>query len=253
MSWFEYSGSRIYFEEEGAGSPVLFLPGWSESIEEFADLRRTLARNFRVIAADLPGSGKSGPQPRSYTPTYYDDDARAFLALLKSLDAAPAHLAGFSDGGEVALVMAALDPASVRSVAAWGAMGEVCSPPVIQMFGSAMDSQLAPVKALADHLKAMYGEENARLMCRSAAAAWAELAASGGSISRSRASNIACPTLLIAGELDFIVPATVVASLAQVIPGAQFELMKGAGHVMHVDCGDALAEAVVGFLRRRDG
>ena len=99
MSWFEYSGSRIYFEEEGAGSPVLFLPGWSESIEEFADLRRTLARNFRVIAADLPGSGKSGPQPRSYTPTYYDDDARAFLALLKSLDAAPAHLAGFSDGG----------------------------------------------------------------------------------------------------------------------------------------------------------
>ena len=55
MSWFEHGGNTIYYEEEGQGQPVIFLPGWSESIDEFAPLRGALAAQFRVISADLPG------------------------------------------------------------------------------------------------------------------------------------------------------------------------------------------------------
>ena len=67
MAWFEHNGSRIYYEEQGSGAAVLVLPGFAGSIEEFAVLREALvAAGYRVIAADLPGSGRSEPQPRAY-------------------------------------------------------------------------------------------------------------------------------------------------------------------------------------------
>jgi pimeloyl-ACP methyl ester carboxylesterase len=65
---------------------------------------------FRVVAADLPGSGESEPIPREYTPDYYEDDARTFATFVGEVIGRPAHLVGFSDGGEVALLMAIQDP-----------------------------------------------------------------------------------------------------------------------------------------------
>ncbi len=43
MAWFEHNTSRIYYEEQGSGTPVLVLPGFAGSIEEFAALRRAAA------------------------------------------------------------------------------------------------------------------------------------------------------------------------------------------------------------------
>ena len=44
----------------------MLLPGWGGSITKFNQLRRELGHGFRVIAVDLPGSGRSQPQPRQY-------------------------------------------------------------------------------------------------------------------------------------------------------------------------------------------
>jgi valacyclovir hydrolase len=86
------------------------------------------AERYRVIAADLPGSGRSGPQPRAYSPNYYEEDARTFITFLDERSAAPSHLVGFSDGGEVALLIAAISPAVARSVLVWGAAGFISDP-----------------------------------------------------------------------------------------------------------------------------
>jgi valacyclovir hydrolase len=123
MAVFEHGTSRIYYEEHGSGETVLLLPGFAGSITELSALREALAARYRVIAADLPGSGRSEPQPREYPPTFYEDDARSFAALLQQLETGPAHLVGFSDGGEVSLLMAALTPNVLRSVVTWGAAG----------------------------------------------------------------------------------------------------------------------------------
>lgn len=48
-----------------------------------------------------------------------------FLALLDALGAAPAHIVGFSDGGEYALLMTEMKPSNVRSIATWGPAGSV--------------------------------------------------------------------------------------------------------------------------------
>src|SRR5262249_45283708 len=148
------------------------LPGWGGSIEEFTGLRRELAKAWRVIAADLPGSGRSGPQPREYKPGYFAEDAEAMLALLDRLKAGPAHVAGFSDGGDDALLMALTRPGAVKSVVAWGAAGFLQAPPgMLEAFASLIDAPIPPLAGFADYMKAAYGVENARAMVKSEAVA----------------------------------------------------------------------------------
>src|SRR5438067_220149 len=129
MAWFEHGTSRIYYEAQGSGTPVLLLPGLFVSIEEFSGLRDAIVMaGYQVIAADLPGSGRSEPQPRAYTASYFEEDAHAFAALLQYLTSAPVHLMGFSTGGEVSLLMAALTLGVARSVVTWGAAGVLNDP-----------------------------------------------------------------------------------------------------------------------------
>ena len=82
MAWQAVRRDRIYYECTGRGDAVLMLPGWAGSITELDWLRRELSMGFLVIAADLPGSGRSEPQPRQYAPTFYLDDAQSFLPFV---------------------------------------------------------------------------------------------------------------------------------------------------------------------------
>jgi valacyclovir hydrolase len=249
MAWFEHDGSRICYKDAGSGDAILLMPGWSESIEEFADIRPVLT-NFRVIAADLPGSGKSGPQPRAYPATFYHDDARSFLALLNQLGASPAHVVGFSDGGEVGLVMAEQQPGALRSLFAWGAAGRAAlSPEMLDAFSEVVDAPAEGWAEFSQYLKDAYGEANARSMARSFAAAWREIIAAGGDVSCANASQITCPTLLIAGEHDPIAPPAAVAELAGAIPGGQFLEAKGCGHTVHRDQPEWFVQTLAGWLK----
>lgn len=253
MPWFEHATSRIYYEESGAGDTVLLLPGFAGNIGELAALREALGASYRVIAADLPGSGRSEPQPRAYTATYYAEDAGAFAALLDHLATGPAHLLGFSDGGEVALLMAALTPGVVRSVVTWGAAGTLrqLGGPLLDALERVIDQPTPPLEPFRAYLIAAYGEANARAMTRSFVAAVRAIIAGGGDISWSQAGAIACPVLLITGEHDtFFAPPGAVAELATRIPGAEFLEAAGAGHSVHDDRPDWLARTILDWLQR---
>jgi valacyclovir hydrolase len=249
VPWFDHGETRIYYEESGAGDPALLLPGWGGAIAELAPVRAALEPRFRVIAADLPGSGKSGPQPRTYTPAYYQEDAVAFLALLAAIGASPAHLVGFSDGGEYALLMAASQPDAVRSVATWGAAGSLGTDPALaDPMATLVDDPIPPMRDFSAYMKATYGEANARVMTQSAARAFRTIMEAGGDLSRSRAASIACPALLITGEHDFLATPALVAAMADAIPNGEFLEAKGAGHPVHHEQPAWLAETVVGWL-----
>jgi valacyclovir hydrolase len=253
MANFEYGQSRVYYEESGAGTPVLLLPGWAGSIEELTPLRDALTSRFRVIAADLPGSGKSGPQPRTYTPTYLEDDARTFLAMLDALQATPAHVVGFSDGGEYALLMAALKPDAVRSIATWGSAGSLGDNR--QMAGAManmVDDPIPPMREFSGYLKSVYGEDNARTMTQSLANALLAIMDAGSDISRSKAANIACPALLITGENDFLATPALVADMAGAIDQGQFIEAKGASHPVHHEQPQWLVGTITAWLDKTD-
>ena len=249
MTWFDHGEARVYYEESGAGDPVLLLPGWGGTIDEFAQLREALSPRFRVIAADVPGSGKSGPQPRTYTPSYYRDDATVFLAMLDEIGASPAHLVGFSDGGEYELLMAALQPNAIRSVVAWGSAGALPNAPALtEAFSSLVDEPIPPLADFSAYMKAAYGEANARVMAQTLASSLRAIMDAGGDISRSRAATISGPVLLITGEHDFLATPALVSTMAQAIPNGQFLEAKGAGHGVHHDQPEWLTETVVGWL-----
>jgi len=252
VAWFDQGETRVYYEESGRGDAVLLLPGWGGTIDELAQLRETLAPKFRVIAADVPGSGKSGPQPRTYTPTYYQDDAPVLLAMLDAIGASPAHLAGFSDGGEYALLMAALKPSAVRSVVTWGSAGSLGNNlEMADVMSSLVDDPIPPMSEFSAYMKAAYGEANARVMAQSAAKAFRAIMEAGGDISRSRAASISCPALLIAGEHDFLATPALVSEMARAIPNGEFLEAKGASHAVHEEQPGWLAETVAGWLSKR--
>jgi 3-oxoadipate enol-lactonase len=68
---------------------------------------------------------------------------------------------------------------------------------------------------------------------------------------RAQLPAIGVPTLLIAGSDDRVAPASVMQRMAQKIPGAEFVLLEGCGHLGPMDQPDAFNEALRGFLERR--
>ena len=252
MAWFEHGTSRIYYEAQGSGDPVLVLPGLFWCIEEFSGLRDTLvAEGYQVIAADLPGSGRSEPLPRAYTASYYEKDAHAFAALLQHLTSGPVHLVGFSNGGDISLLMAALTPGVVRSVVTWGAAGVLNDPSgqLLEAIYNIDDNTIPSLRQFRDYIVATYGEANARAMTQSIVAAMSDIIKqSGGEISRSKADRILCPVLLIAGEHDMFAPPALASKLAARIRAAEVLVAEGAEHFVYIDRPEWLTQTILDWL-----
>lgn len=251
MAWFAHNGSRIYYELHGDGDPVLLLPGFAQGGEALSEVRDTLvAGGYQVIAADLPGSGRSGPQPRVYTADYYEEDAHTLAALLDTLAVGPTHLVGFSDGGEISLLLAAVAPSAARSVLTWGAAGTLKDPggQLREAMYNIVDRPIPPLQGYRDYLVATYGEANARAMTRSHVDAVSAIIAKGGDVSLAKAGDITCPVLLIAGEHDMFAPPALVAQAATHIRGAQVLEAKDAGHDVHAARPEWMAQTLLDWL-----
>ena len=237
----------MYFEDHGQGEVVLLMPGWGGSITDLNRLRQELGEGFRVIAADLPGCGRS--EPRTYTADFYAEDARAFLGLLDQLGVGAAHLVGFSDGGETALLMAALAPGRALSVVAWGAAGQVVKP--AEGFGPLqrlLDEPSEQLLPLAAYLAEAYGPERARAMAAGWGGALQDIVAAGGDISLSRAAAITCPVLLVVGSDDPHCPVAAVQELAEAIPRSRFLELENVGHDVHLAAPSVLTGVVLDWL-----
>jgi valacyclovir hydrolase len=254
MAWFEHGGSRIHYEEYGQGDPALLLPGFSQSSEHLAALRDALAAGYHVIAVDLPGSGRSQPQPRAYTASYYEDDAASCAALLRELGTGPTHLIGFSDGGEVALFMAALTPDLTRSLVTWGAAGQLNDPDgqLRAMMRNLIDRPIPPLQGYRDFLVDYYGEEQARAMTQNVVKGQSEIieGEKQGQLAIAVAGRIGCPALLITGEHDMFAPPPLIQQLAARIPHAEIRVVEGAGHDVQNSHHDWLARTILDWLGR---
>lgn len=95
------AGVNIYYEETGAGRPLVFVHGWSMSGRVWRFQAEGLAGACRVITLDLRGHGRSGVSAAA-------DFSMAALAgdvaaLFERLDLEGAVLVGWSMGAQVAL------------------------------------------------------------------------------------------------------------------------------------------------------
>ncbi|MBB1509729.1 alpha/beta fold hydrolase [Tessaracoccus sp. MC1756] len=116
-SWVSVPEGRLAVTAEGSGEAVLVVQT-ALSVDETASFsRHELVRgHFRVITFDRRGYGSSTTTRTA--PATIESDALDCLAVLETLDAVPAHVIGVSYSAAVALHLASLAPAAVRSVVA---------------------------------------------------------------------------------------------------------------------------------------
>jgi pimeloyl-ACP methyl ester carboxylesterase len=102
--WVEVDGVRAQVLEAGEGNVLLLLSSMLVRARSYLPLIRRLAAHFRVIAVELPGSGRSDAVPRPWTLAAY---ARWTARLMEQLRLERVLLVGHSNSGGVALLLAA--------------------------------------------------------------------------------------------------------------------------------------------------
>jgi pimeloyl-ACP methyl ester carboxylesterase len=249
-------GVRTACEITGQGAPLLLMHGAEASLRMFDALVPLLAPHFTVIAYDQRdcGSTESPPQPATLAELAHDA-----LALLQGLGFARAHVFGSSFGGRVAQTLAglhpqavdrlalgstwplphalaALNPDGVRRVAELRQQLPESAPQLAQWFFPEALMQAQP------HLRTFFARVQATSdrSLRRAQAVDSTLALDWGAINM--------PALLLAGELDRLVPCDVTLGMQAQLPQARQVLLADVGHATALQAPEALAEHLIRFF-----
>jgi pimeloyl-ACP methyl ester carboxylesterase len=103
----EVNGVRTWYELRGAGEPVVLLHGGFSDSRDFAGNLDSLAERFRLFLPERRGHGHT---PDVEGPITHELMAEDTIAFLDAVVAGPAHVVGYSDGANVALLVAAQRP-----------------------------------------------------------------------------------------------------------------------------------------------
>lgn len=229
MPILEVNGATIdYGDTGGKDKPVVVLiHGWLGAWDfEFGPEIEWLRPFYRVLAPTRRGYGRSGPKPRTYPRDFYRRDAEDIAAWLDALGVSQAHIVGYSDGGEVAILLPILRPDLVRSVAAWGAVGYF--PPELRP----RVQRNWPATWVDEPTRALHGPQHIDQMVLGWVRAMTQIIDSGGNVSREDAHRIACPFLLMLGREDTLNPEHLGRQLVERVPGGRLAMFDG-GHAVH--------------------
>ena len=94
---------RLYYEKAGDGEPLILLHGNGEDGTYFKHQMEYFSKDYRVIAIDTRGHGKSPRGEKPFTIRQFAEDLNGFM---EEQGMEKAHLLGFSDGGNIALAFA---------------------------------------------------------------------------------------------------------------------------------------------------
>lgn len=111
----------LHVERVGAGPTVVLLHGNGEDLTSLAPVAALLAAHARVLSVDSRGHGRSPRGDGPLTIARMADDVAAVLAAEAT---GPVDVVGFSDGGNVALMLALRHPELVRALVVYGANTE---------------------------------------------------------------------------------------------------------------------------------
>lgn len=120
--FFDSNGVKIHYTVQGEGEPVLLIHGFTASIPvqwDSAGITKALAANYRVVALDDRGHGKSGKphDPKKYGKEMAEDAIR----LLDHLKIKKAHVIGYSMGAMIVGSLLANHPDRLLSATLGGA------------------------------------------------------------------------------------------------------------------------------------
>ncbi len=185
--WAIVNGHPLYFEIRGTGAPLVLLHGGGDTIaSSFSRQLDTFAMSREVIAPEQVGQGHT---PDVAAPLTYADMMEDTVSLLKQLGVSNADVIGWSDGGIIALMLAARHPELVRRVVVSGAN---ISPDGLE------DSEIAAIHRAARDMPSAQAGIGAKLT-----ALWLN-APTQSELSPDLLAHIQKPVLVMAGDHDMI-------------------------------------------------
>jgi pimeloyl-ACP methyl ester carboxylesterase len=262
-------GCDLYYEEVGAGVPILLIPPSGATAATWGLVVEELARIGRVIVYDRRGYARTGGEPVRLISTHTADAG----ALLEYLQAAPAVVVGTSAGATIAVDLAVRRPDLLQAViaheAAWRASRHL--PNASQLAAIAKIGWLALRGRHGDAaemlLRAAYTyrdggtawdafpEEWRRIARENARPALVDFRNSVGNYpSAADLANVAVPVVCSYGARSPNSIVRLTRSLASAIPTARTRQIEGAGHAAPFDATSNFVQLIadtISFEQRR--
>ncbi|SRR5579883_92767 len=259
MPFVENQGVKIYWDEEGQGPPVLLIMGLGAASALWWRTRPVLAAQYRTIAFDNRGVGRSDVPPGPYSIPAMSSDA---AAVLDAAGVARAHVFGISMGGMIAQEFALQYPGRILSLIL--GCTSAGGPNAVRAEAAATETlkargAMTPEQAEQAFIPFLYDDSTPRERIEEDLAkrrAWyppvegytAQLQGIFGWQADDRLPQIAVPTLVIHGRNDRLVPPGNGERIASRIPGAQLVLLPSANHMFTTDQPEAAHSAILRFL-----
>ncbi|HZS15377.1 MAG TPA: alpha/beta fold hydrolase [Candidatus Dormibacteraeota bacterium] len=272
------AGVRTHVLEMGAGEPVILLHGFGDSMATWRYALPALARTHHVVAADLPGFGRSQPASRRPLLDWYAHWAEELIA--KVAPRGRATLIGNSLGGAVALDTALRTPLRVSRLVLVDCAGLGAGVPLWWRLMTAQLGRIPPLAGPAARalpggmLERVVGQVYSTLVFHrpaavdsacvrgysanyTTAARIAHLFDLGHVIVRELASGrliadaerLHVPTLIVWGANDRLIPSAHGIALQRRIANSQLYLVDDCGHCPQLERPAEFSGAVERFLR----
>jgi pimeloyl-ACP methyl ester carboxylesterase len=259
-------GVRIYYEVHGDRGPAaVLIQGLGLSARFWFGLPGRLAREaepWRVITLDNRGIGRSDKPRGLFRMTSMADDV---AAVLDAADVDRAYVAGISLGGMIAQHVALRHAARVEGLVLLATSAGVPhaelprASAVATLLTLPLGGRLRPRHHVAPSLARLVLSERDICRARELLADWpaalcleptllrvyvAQLCAVVAHSTGARLPTIACPTVVMAGDDDALIPLGNSERLAELVPGAHFEVVRQCGHIIPASDPDSIRRAL---------
>jgi pimeloyl-ACP methyl ester carboxylesterase len=265
---FAWEGRRIAWARAGSGPPVVFCHGTPFSSRVWWPYAEALAADFTVYLWDLPGYGRSSMEPGHRVAA--DVHAQAFAALLRHWELERPQVVAHDLGGLVALRAHLVEEAAYASLFL---ADVVATPPsgspffrfvqenptlLAQLPAYIHEAVVRAYVANASHRGLGVEELDALVEPWSGevgqAAFYRQIADYDLALleeNERRLGELDLPVRILWGAEDSWIPLETGRRLAGLVPGAAFEVVAGAGHLVQYDAPVRLATALRAWLRSR--
>lgn len=226
-------GFNMYYETYGAGAPLLMIHGNGGSISNFMYQVPYFSKAYKVIVADSRAQGKSVDTGDSLSYEMMADD---FNALLDTLHLDSCFVIGWSDGGIDGLLLAMRHPDKVKKLAVTGANlwpDTTAVDPIIYDWAMKYNASFKKLKQTPEI------RNNSKV---------AHLLSYEPHITTGQLKKIKCPTLVIGGDHDVILPKHTLL-IAESIPRSYLWIVPNSGHSTPIYYKDQFNEVVNNFFK----
>ena len=254
---------ELYYEEQGAGAPLVLIPGFGTGLWIWFKQVPAFSKEFRTLAFDPRGVSRSDKPEAPMTIRTIADD---LAALLRALRIESAHILGASFGGFVAQEFALAYSEMTRSLTlcctSFGGAHHV--PPSVETLQALASTKgLNTQQRVRENLLLAFSpefvernreevEKVIELRAQNFVPEHAylnQLQAALDFDAEERVSRISVPTLVLTGDADIIVPMQNSRNLAARIPDARLVIIKGGSHTFFLEQAEEVNAAVLDFIK----